>query len=154
MRNQIAKLKTIRRLRADQRRREYHVARDELSAISGELDALREEAGAARRAMLEARAPSPVGVTVTLAEIERRAQLAQKYMEYLELLDQRIREADTRFEAQRNRVAEALMTLRAADRATEQLTTIDDKLAEDEARITELQEELQAEIIAKPLWSR
>lgn len=153
MRNQIGKLKTIRKLRAEQRQRDYQIARDELARIKSELDAMQQEAMATYTAMLEAKAPPTVGETVSAVDIERRAQLAQQYEQYLEVMDQRITEAEAGHKAQKNKVAEALMTSRAADKAVDQLDTIDEKLATEEARVAEIQEELQSEILGKPRWS-
>ena len=153
MRNQIGKLKTIRKLRAEQRQRDYQIARDELAAIKNEMDAMQQEAMGTFNAMENAKATPPVGVTLTAVDIERRTQLAQQYARYLEVLDQRLTEADARHRAQKNKVAEAFMTARAADKAVDQLNTIDERLATEEARVAEIQEELQSEILAKPRWS-
>jgi hypothetical protein len=153
MRNQIGKLKTIRKLRAEQRQRDYQIARDELAAIKGEMDAMQQEAMATYNAMENAKATPPVGAMLTAVDIERRTQLAQQYARYLEILDQRLTEADARHRTQKNKVAEAFMTARAADKAVDQLNTIDERLATEEARVAEIQEELQSEIVGKPRWS-
>jgi len=153
MRNQISKLKTIRKLRAEQRQREYQIASTELAAIKSELDSLQREAFATYEAMQEAKAPPRVGETVTVVDIERRKQMAKQYAHYLDILDERIREADARHNQQKNKVAAALVTSRAADKAVDQLNTINEKLAIEEARVAEIQEELQSEILAKPRWS-
>lgn len=152
MRNQIGKLKTIRKLRAEQRQREHQIARNELSVIESELNALHKEAADTYAAMQDAKAPPAVGGTVTVVEIARRAQMAERYSHYLDTLDERIREVDAQCKAQKNKVAETLMTMRAAERAVDQLNTIDEKLGIEEARVAEIQEELQAEILAKPRW--
>jgi hypothetical protein len=117
------------------------------------MDAMQQEAMATYNAMENAKATPPVGVTLTAVDIERRTQLAQQYARYLEVLDQRLTEADARHRAQKNKVAEAFMTARAADKAVDQLNTIDERLATEEARVAEIQEELQSEILAKPRWS-
>jgi len=153
MRNQIGKLKTIRKLRAEQRQREYQIARSALAEIESELNALHKETSDTYAAMQDAKAPPPIGESITMLDIERRAQMVQQYERYLHKLTQRRFEATARHNAQKTKVAEALMTSRAADKAVDQLSTIDERLATEEARVAEIQEELQSEILGKPRWS-
>ena len=154
MREQIGKRQIVRKLRAKQRQREYLIERDALAAIEREKEAMQQEAVAIDAAMQAAKAPPSVGETLTAADIDRRAQLAQQYASYLDIMDQRISEAETRHKAQKNKIVQALMIVRAADKAVDQLGTIDEKLAIEEARVAEIQEELQAETLAKPRWSK
>ncbi len=153
MRAQIGKLKTIRTLRAEQRRREHQSAREQYAALDSKLNAQRQEFVENRNAMEQCKAPPAPGETVTNADIERRAQMAKQYAQYLGKLKQQIVNVMKERDQQQKVVAAAKAEMRKADKAIDQLDTIDEKLAEEEARLAEIQEELQAETIAKPRWS-
>jgi len=153
MRAQIGKLKTIRKLRAEQRRREYQAERQKLDEWDNQLNQLRREFVDTRNAMELCKAPPAPGETVTNVDIERRANMARQYERYLNALKLRTMKAMKQREKQQIVVAEALTTMRAAEKAIDQLDTIDEKLALEEERLAEIQEELQSEILAKPRWS-
>ena len=153
MRAQIGKLKTIRTLRAEQRRREYQSAREQYAALDRQLNAKRQEFVETRNAMEQCKAPPAPGETVTNADIERRAKMARQYNQYLGKLKQQTMNVMKERDQQQKVVAAAQAAMRKAEKAIDQLDTIDEKLAEEEARLAEIQEELQAEILAKPRWS-
>jgi hypothetical protein len=153
MRSQIKKLKTIRTLRAEQRRREYQAQRQALDGFDNQLNQMRQEFIDTRGAMEQCKAPPAPGETVTNVDIDRRASMARQYEQYMNTLKMRIMNTMKQREKQQVVVAEALATMRAAEKAIDQLDTIDEKLADEEARLAEIQEELQMEILAKPRWS-
>ncbi len=154
MRDQIGKLKTIRTLRVKQRRSEYQAVRQELSAIEQKMEATRQDFNGTRAALEESRSPMrAAGATLTNADIERRAQLVRQYNTYLNGLKMKMIQIHKQREQKQKAVARALAALRAAERAVDQLDTVDEKLAEEEARLAEIQEELQSEVLAKPRWS-
>jgi hypothetical protein len=153
MREQIGKLQTIRTLRAQQRQREYQGARERYLALDRQLNAQRQEFVETRNAMEQCKAPPGPGETVTNADLERRAQLAKQYAQYLGKLKQQIMGVMKERDQQQKVVAAAQKAMRQAEKALDQLDTIDEKLAEEEARLAEIQEELQTEILAKPRWS-
>jgi flagellar biosynthesis chaperone FliJ len=153
MRSQIGKLKTIRTLRAEQRRREHQAERQKLDGLDSQLNQMRQEFIDARAAMEQCKAPPAPGETVTNADIARRASMASQYEQYMNTLKLQIMKTMKQREKQQIAVAAALATMRAAEKAIDQLETIDEKLAAEEARLAEIQEELQMEILAKPRWS-
>lgn len=153
MRSQIGKLKTIRTLRAEQRRREYQAERQKLDGFDKQLNQMRQDFVDTRTAMEQCKAPPAPGETVTNVDIDRRANMARQYEQYMNTLKLRIMRTMKQREKQQSIVAEALVTMRAAEKAIDQLDTIDEKLAAEEARLAEIQEELQMEILAKPRWS-
>jgi hypothetical protein len=153
MRDQIAKLKTIRKLRLEQRQREHQAARQELIAFDRQLERMRQEFIDNRSAMEQCKAPPGAGETVTLGDLERRASMARQYEKYLQDLKKRIMQAMSQRDVKKKAVSEALKRVREAEKGSEQLETVDERLAEEEARLAEIQEELQMEIIAKPRWS-
>lgn len=153
MRAQLGKLKTIRTLRAEQRRRDYQSAREQYAALDSRLNAQRQEFVETRNAMEQCKAPPAPGETVTNADIERRAKMAKQYAQYLGKLKHQIMNVMKERDQQQKVVAAAKAEMRKAEKAIDQLDTIDEKLAEEEARLAEIQEELQSETIAKPRWS-
>lgn len=153
MRDQIAKLKTIRNLRVEQRQREHQALRQELTAIERDMERMRQEFLDNRSAMEQCKAPPSAGETFTLADLERRASMARQYERYLGTLKQRIMASMKRRDDKMREVSEALRRVREAEKGSEQLETVDERLAEEEARLAEIQEELQSEFIAKPRWS-
>ncbi|HSP24295.1 MAG TPA: hypothetical protein VLQ65_03895, partial [Saliniramus sp.] len=115
--------------------------------------AKRQEFVETRNAMEQCKAPPAPGETVTNADIERRAKMARQYNQYLGKLKQQTMNVMKERDQQQKVVAAAQAAMRKAEKAIDQLDTIDEKLAEEEARLAEIQEELQAEILAKPRWS-
>jgi hypothetical protein len=153
MRDQIAKLKTIRKLRLEQRQREHQAARQELLALEQEMEQMRQDFLGNRTAMEQCKAPPGPGETFTLADLERRANMARQYEQYLNVLKQKIMQGMAQRDHKMRVVADALKRVREAEKGAEQLETVDERLAEEEARLAETQEELQSEILAKPRWS-
>lgn len=154
MRDKLAKLATVRTLRAKQRRSEYVQAQAEMARKEREVAERLQEIDATRAGLAEARNPlHNAGVTLDAAEIERRRQLVARYegaMLYAQRDAVRAQKARDGFRTELERRRSAM---RAAENAVEQLAVVDEKLAADEARIAELQEELQAETPPKPRWS-
>ena len=155
MRAQLQKLMTVRTLRMKQRRRDYQAEREKLETLKDSLAETSQRAGeieAARAAV--GRFASAHGDVFTHAAVTDAQRQRQFYdMQLRELRSTKIR-LDRQIRQQEQSVAEAFETLRAAERATEQLQTFDAELAEKEARDAEMQEELQTETPPKPRWKQ
>lgn len=154
MRDKLAKLATVRTLRAKQRRREYAEAQAEMARKEREVAARMQEIETTRAGLADARSPlHSAGTALDHAEIERRNRLVAGYegaMLYAQRDAVRAQKARDGFRAE---LEQRLTALRAAENAVEQLGVVDEKLAAEEARLAELQEELQAETPPKPRWS-
>lgn len=154
MRDRLAQLSTVRTLRAKQRRRDYVEAQAEMARREHEVAKRMLEVDATRSGLVDAKSPlHSAGLDFDAAEIERRSQLVARYESAMQSARNDAIRAQKAKEGFRAELERRRAAMRVADNAVDHLAIVDDRLADDEARFAELQDELQAEVPPKPRWS-
>ncbi|TVR08116.1 MAG: hypothetical protein EA385_10755 [Salinarimonadaceae bacterium] len=155
MREKLAQLATVRTLRARQRRREYVEAQAEMARRESDVAEREQEVGATHAGLTEAKSPlHSAGVGLDAAEIERRNDLVSRYEGALLYAKRDAVRARKHRDSFRDELERRRDAMRMAENAVEQLVVVDERLADEEIRIAELQEELQAEAPPKSRWSK
>jgi chromosome segregation ATPase len=150
MRKKILQLKRIRELRAQQKKGEFLQARAQHQQAEAAMDELRREYWGVQRAIKDLNAAMTRPGGMTAADIERRLNNISRLEGYLNSMVPRVKAVDQMRKNAKAAVDAAQAAQRDAERAVEQMTTVDKRMEAQEIAEAERLEEMMEEPRTKP----
>jgi flagellar biosynthesis chaperone FliJ len=147
----VRKLKRVRELRADARNKELAAARNALrEAEARQRNLINEQAAVEQEIRNQLSSVASNQAFLPARQIANMVQQVERLRAYLGVLDGRIAKADQERQERQAEMSEAFQAYRLAQRRVEQIETLIDKLAQEEARLEERLEEMNQEMPFKP----
>jgi hypothetical protein len=151
MRAPILKLKKLREIRRDSRQRDFVVARQALAESERALSNLQQARQRLEHSIVaQIEALAQDGRVVSSGDFATMERAIKAGRVELERIGMRIARARTAREAAAATLREASRKLRVSEQSLEQIGQLDARLAEEELRAFEQQEEAEAERIGQP----
>lgn len=151
MRSKILQLKRIRELRSQQKQREFLSARNNAQRAEKVMQTLGEQYREVQREIQTIRGSfGQPGETLSGVEIEQRFERIARLEGFLRGMVPRVKAADAARKKAREELQKAKDRQKAAERAVDQISQLDKKLAAEEIAEAERLEEMSEEPRSKP----